>query len=329
MHFGLTLTFGTEITGSGRSSRLALQHVTISTSSRSGRTVFERRPHYIDEAHNLPKALRALHSSKVSLPIAEAVLAQLIAYTDRYATRLAGRNLHYLGQLRRIPMAFNQYLKRNGHDNNTNRPALMCPEESFCWNKSWITLTFFKILRYLKNSRLSQNLGFVCQTTVAASTDTTPGDNNNNVNSRLVSKHVSAKAPVQSFLEKLIMTSGEGKIVTDWPSTSGEPNECHILPFAMFFCNRQLILIKFFKKLTRSPWWAHSVLLHTWPLNCFRVIKMNNFSKKRRTQMNAFKTAATRSAVINSQLVMFDHLGSQPMDCLYLRPCRSCIQCPS
>jgi hypothetical protein len=45
--------------------------------------------------------------------------------------------------------------------------------------------------------------------------------------------------------------------------------------------------------------------------------------------MNAFKTAATRSAVINSQLVMFDHLGSQPMDCLYLRPCRSCIQCPS
>ncbi len=179
----------------------------------------------IDEAHNLPEALRALHSSKVSLPIAEAALAQLIAYTDRYASRLAGRNLHYLGQMRRILLAFNQYLKRNGHDTNTNRPALMSPEELLLELKL-DHINLFKILRYLKNSRLSQKLlGFVHQTTIAASTDTTPGDNNNNtVDSRLVSKHVSAMAPVQSFLEKLIMTSGEGKIVTDWPSTSGEPN---------------------------------------------------------------------------------------------------------
>ena len=55
----------------------------------------------IDEAHNVPETLRNISSCQLSLKVAEAALSQLMAYTRRYSGRLAGRNLFYLGQIRR------------------------------------------------------------------------------------------------------------------------------------------------------------------------------------------------------------------------------------
>ena len=64
----------------------------------------------IDEAHNVPEALRGLSSSRLTLPIIKAATEQLTAYTRKYASRLAGRNLFYLGQIRRCLTAMTKYL---------------------------------------------------------------------------------------------------------------------------------------------------------------------------------------------------------------------------
>eukprot|EP00804_Cyclotella_cryptica_P023707 CCRYP_017260-RB/>CCRYP_017260-RB protein AED:0.00 eAED:0.00 QI:111/1/1/1/1/1/2/2252/635 len=65
----------------------------------------------IDEAHNLPEALRGVSSCTLSLPVIEAAIAQLSRYTQRYSGRLAGRNLYYLGQIRKVLIAMAKFLK--------------------------------------------------------------------------------------------------------------------------------------------------------------------------------------------------------------------------
>ena len=64
----------------------------------------------VDEAHNLPEALRSLHCTRLSLPVVQAALDQLKAYIGKYAERLAGRNLVYLGQIRRILLGLQKHL---------------------------------------------------------------------------------------------------------------------------------------------------------------------------------------------------------------------------
>jgi chromosome transmission fidelity protein 1 len=72
----------------------------------------------IDEAHNLPEAIRSLHSCRLSLPVAQSALDQLVAYTKRYADRLAGRNSYYLGQLRKCLSAFIRHLQQEPMPSN-------------------------------------------------------------------------------------------------------------------------------------------------------------------------------------------------------------------
>jgi chromosome transmission fidelity protein 1 len=140
------------------------------------------------------------------LPVAEAALAQLAAYTQRYVSRLAGRNLHYLGQIRKCLVAFIKHLKS---EPNTAQ-GMISPAELLIHLKL-DNVNLFKILRYLEQSRLAQKLlGFTTlQTEQTGAVEDHDGE--------AVSKHVSSLSVVQSFLEKLTSKSKEGKIVTDWP----------------------------------------------------------------------------------------------------------------
>lgn len=201
----------------------------------------------IDEAHNVPEALRQLHSSQLSLPVIEAAIQQLTRYTQTYAQRLAGRNLMYLGNLRKVLQAFSKYLKQNqkqqqginpktknnnDKENNQSRVKGDTKTTGAAVNHSKRTLqstgefilelkidnvNLFKLLRYLEHSRLSQKLlGFT------RARGGNHGDDNHqdqqDINGGL-SKHVSAMSIVQTFLEKLNLKGQEGKIVTHWPTT--------------------------------------------------------------------------------------------------------------
>ena len=82
----------------------------------------------IDEAHSIPETLRNISSCRLSLRLAQAALSQLLAYTRKYSGRLKGRNVFYLGQIRRILLAMVKYLKRppvaSGHASEETKDGL-------------------------------------------------------------------------------------------------------------------------------------------------------------------------------------------------------------
>ena len=108
----------------------------------------------IDEAHNVPEALRGISSCQLSFPIIEAAVSQLTAYTTKYSGRLAGRNLTYLGQIRRVLMAMSKFLKRPplGSDDNTgekNNRKEMLPAVDLMFRLKLDNLNLFTLLRYM------------------------------------------------------------------------------------------------------------------------------------------------------------------------------------
>jgi chromosome transmission fidelity protein 1 len=199
----------------------------------------------VDEGHNLPDAVRSSASAQLDLTTTQAALDQLVAYTTKYLSRLCGRNLHHLGQLRKICTALVKHLQQaqqqqeqppaNVKDIHGTRPhrQLLSPSE-FVIELHVDTINLFPLLRYMERSRLSQKLlGFTSSITktnqqqnadrsgtittasgnapLSASDDSSPG----------LSKHVSPMAVVQTFLEKLTFTADqEGKVVTEPPTSS-------------------------------------------------------------------------------------------------------------
>lgn len=155
----------------------------------------------VDEAHNLPEAIRALQSCRLSLPVVEASLEQLSAYTQRYINRLAGRNLYYLGQLRTCIKSFIRYLKQEP------RASRMISAGELLVEVKLDNINLFKIISYLERSRLPQKLlGF-----------TNSNGSDDKENDIGISRHVSSLSLVQTFLCRLNCRAEEGKFVTNWP----------------------------------------------------------------------------------------------------------------
>lgn len=184
----------------------------------------------IDEAHNIPETLRQISSCMLSLTAAEAALSQLTAYTRRYSDRLAGRNVFYLGQIRRILTAMIKYLKRlpvvaatdaaskgnNEDDGDTQRKEMMAAVD-LMFTLKLDNINLFAILRYLEKSRLSQKLlGFINHSMAQQAEGT--DDKSRDSKSEFVSKHVSSMSVVETFLDRLCGISREGKIIVEWPS---------------------------------------------------------------------------------------------------------------
>ena len=161
----------------------------------------------VDEAHNLPEALRAIHSTRLSLPVVRAALEQLGCYVEKYQDRLTGRNLLYLGQLRKTLLSFQKHLQKHA-------PAAgekMLSVEDFLVKLRLQNIDFFKLLRYLEISRLSQKLlGFMNQQEPLGQPD-----EEEPINDEKLSNHISAMSLVESFLQKLTSTENTGKIVTE------------------------------------------------------------------------------------------------------------------
>ena len=176
----------------------------------------------IDEAHNLPEALRSLHSCRLSLPVVTMALEQLAEYTKRYLERLAGRNLHYIGLLRKVLLAIHKHLQKP-EPNALGR--MMTPGELLLELKLE-NVNLFKILRYMEQSRLSQKLlGFTNHKVSEQNSEKTLAlhASDGSMEADGLSKHISAMSVVESFLSKLNMSGKEGKVVTDMPSPSDLP----------------------------------------------------------------------------------------------------------
>jgi len=172
----------------------------------------------VDEAHNVPEALRSLSSSRLTLPVIKAATEQLAAYTRRYASRLAGRNLFYLGQIRRCLSAMMRYLNKKPVAvtlSSSNASSKMLSGTELLFAMKLDNLNLFKILRYLERSRLSQKLlGFINHGQRSAEQDDNADEGDD---PDFVSKHVSSLSIVQTFLSCLTGSHREGKVVVEWP----------------------------------------------------------------------------------------------------------------
>ena len=142
----------------------------------------------MDEAHNIPEALRQVHSCCLSNTIIMTALEQMDWYLEKYQHILASRNLYYLGQLRKILMTLQKTLwqmttmtKKNNNVHNKNQwdattttttrtrtKTTTIPENKMMTGMEVLTAlrldntNLCKVLRYLKESGLPQKLlGFV------------------------------------------------------------------------------------------------------------------------------------------------------------------------
>uniref|UniRef100_A0A7S4UFP6 ATP-dependent helicase C-terminal domain-containing protein n=4 Tax=Ditylum brightwellii TaxID=49249 RepID=A0A7S4UFP6_9STRA len=144
-------------------------------------------------------------------------------YSKKYASRLAGRNLFYLGQIRKCLVAMIQYLKTppspspSAPDNTTSK---MMSVTEFLFALKLDNINLFKILRYLDRSRLPQKLlGFTNFATSVSTSGTEGGEEEKNMEGdEFMSKHISSLSIVQTFLTCLTSTQHEGKVVPEWPT---------------------------------------------------------------------------------------------------------------
>ncbi|KAL3822856.1 hypothetical protein ACHAXA_006220 [Cyclostephanos tholiformis] len=172
----------------------------------------------IDEAHNIPETLRNISSCKLSLPVAEAALSQLLAYTRKYSGRLAGRNVFYLGQIRRILSTMIKYLKylpnaskKASEDSEDKQRREMIAAVDLMFTLKLDNVNLFTILRYMEKSRLSQKLlGFINNEDESGIPSKETAD--------FLSKHVSPMSIFETFIQRLTGTSKEGKIIVEWPA---------------------------------------------------------------------------------------------------------------
>lgn len=169
----------------------------------------------IDEAHNIPEALRSISSSKLTLAVIDGATAQLVSYVSKYSNRLAGRNLFYLGQIRRFLTQAGKFLKSRQQVSNQER--LMVTSTELLFMMKLDNLNLYNILQYLQKSKLSQKLhGF----NSALIKNKTLNESVNADDPGFISKHVSSMSIVESFFRCLTSTQKEGRIIVEIPNNS-------------------------------------------------------------------------------------------------------------
>jgi chromosome transmission fidelity protein 1 len=186
----------------------------------------------VDEAHNVPEALRSIHSCQLSLPIINTALEQLHWYIHRYSDRLAGRNLLYLGQLRKILLAFQKHLNRpqsdqsKSYSGSAKNSSGMISSTELLMDRKLDNINLFRVMRFLERSRLSQKLlGFTnYKNKLEASNSSATNESRSTLREEEtppihdgLSKHVSAMSVVETFLEKLACSGTDGKVAVNWP----------------------------------------------------------------------------------------------------------------
>ncbi len=205
-------------------------------------------------------------------------MIQLKNYVSKYATRLAGRNIFYLGQIRRFLTAAAKYLRSGGRTNRkTKTKNDMVTATELLFTLKIDNLNLFNILRYLEKSRLSQKLhGFA----KSSQHEIQEMNTDEGRDSNFVSKHVSAMSIVESFLRCLTSTQKEGRVVIEIPKTEETPgNELRSSTEAAA-CFRYLLLdpsVEFDNVLDE----AHAVVLAGGTLRPFTHVATELFGKEK------------------------------------------------
>jgi len=184
----------------------------------------------IDEAHNIPEALRSLSSCRLTLSAIQGADSQLSNYIQKYASRLAGKNLFYLGQIRRFLMSTTRYLtnakpRTASNKSSSSKSSMVVTATELLFTLKLDNLNIFNVLRYLQKSRLAQKLHGFTSSTINADNDKNNDGTKEDGNHDLVSKHISAMSIVQEFLTFLTGSQRDGRVVIEWPAQAQTPTK--------------------------------------------------------------------------------------------------------
>ncbi len=181
----------------------------------------------IDEAHNIPETLRALSSCQLTLPIIEGASSQLIAYVKRYSSRLSGKNVFFLGQLRKILTALSKHLKSkkvSKRGESTPKSVMMTSTELF-FTLKLDNINIFNVMKYLERSNLSQKLhGFT--TTAQSRAGQVHNATHNEDDPDFLSKHISCMSIVETFMKCLTGKDREGRVIIERPNLQSNDEAC-------------------------------------------------------------------------------------------------------
>jgi chromosome transmission fidelity protein 1 len=229
----------------------------------------------VDEAHNIPEALRSISSSKLTLPIIDGANAQLVAYVSKYSNRLAGRNLFYLGQIRKFLTQLGRHLRSGSSQRPSDQVRSMVTATELLFTLKLDNLNLFNIIRYLGKSRLSQKLhGFTTQKDKEMNEDLDADDPN------FFSKHISCMSFVETFLKCLTSTQQEGRVVIEIPCANALYDKDSRASVNTIPCCRYLLLdpSNEFKNVLDE---AHSVILAGGTLRPFVHLATELFGSER------------------------------------------------
>lgn len=183
-------------------------------------------------------------------------MLQLTNYVKKYSSRLAGRNLFYLGQIRRFLTSSAKYLRSERKRNDgvrMNKEMVTATDLLFILKLD--SLNLFNILRYLERSRLSQKLhGFT-----NASVEDNPVEEDNSIN--FVSKHISQMSVVETFLRCLTSSQQEGRVIIEIPEKSTNKIDLESRNSTHLKANFQYLLLDPSTEFNNIRKEAHSIVL--------------------------------------------------------------------
>ena len=177
----------------------------------------------VDEAHNLPSTIANLTSATLAIGVAIGARHQLDNYLKKYVDRLSPHHLRLLGDLKRLIRGLISSMNVHGQKSQqrlqSQKQDQACQQEQryllsssqFLVSQRLETINLFPVLRYMKESKLSQKLlGFMEKSADAAAIQTEASSNSS------TPSQISPMSVVESFLEKLTYASDDdGQVVID------------------------------------------------------------------------------------------------------------------
>jgi len=163
----------------------------------------------VDEAHNIPEAIRGMASSKIDLEKVERAERAVNAYVERYETRLKGKNLEYCMQIKRFVQCLAVFLRKLP----VGESSLLGLNE-FMFGIQCDNINLCKVDRYIVRADLNKKLlGFI---TAAAGGKDKRGDARDD-SQAFVSKHISPLRPIHDLIKRLSGSELDGKVVVTSP----------------------------------------------------------------------------------------------------------------
>ncbi|GMH93443.1 hypothetical protein TL16_g12630 [Triparma laevis f. inornata] len=170
----------------------------------------------VDEAHNIPEALRQVANSRVSKENLERLSKTFKIYFTKYSERLSGKNLEYCRNLTSLISGFSKAVEKMSGEKPGKKVRNV---NEFLFDCKVDNINLEKIIRYIERQELCRKLlGFYKKVIEAEQTvsptkpqPSTPPPTTAN----FVNKHISPLSPFLSFLKRITSSSTYGKIIVE------------------------------------------------------------------------------------------------------------------